>query len=84
LRKIYYEKNRDIINAKRRKSPEYMEQLKQRREASKIQTKAKLGEKVYCDICQFHVRRDYLSKHKKTFNHLLQLSYTYTTGTGFP
>jgi hypothetical protein len=25
---------------------------------------------VYCDTCQFHVRRDYLSKHKKSFNHL--------------
>jgi hypothetical protein len=25
---------------------------------------------VYCETCQFHVRRDYLSKHKKSFNHL--------------
>jgi hypothetical protein len=25
---------------------------------------------VYCETCQIHVRRDYLSKHKKSFSHL--------------
>jgi hypothetical protein len=69
-KKLHWEKNKEKYNAKRRKSPEYIEKQRQYRETKKEEIKAKNGEKVYCDTCQFHVRRDYLSKHNKTFNHL--------------
>lgn len=73
-RKEYREKNKEKISERRKEHYEANKQkLSEKSKEYRENNKEKISEKIECEICKVSIRRDYMSKHKKSQKHINNL-----------